>query len=435
MLERIIKILKSQKDITGYKICETQIQSNELFFIKKNVDMDRAKSVHNFKVTVYVDFEEGDKKLTGSSATNIHPTMSDDEVAQVIKEAAFAAKFVKNPAFPLVTPAAEYQKLSQSAFAEKDFPYWMNEITKAVYQNDIYDKGGINSCEIFLEKIATRVINSEGVDVQDTKYKCMVEFITTWKEEGEEIELYRCLEFSDFDGERIAEEVRNMIVICRDRAVATKTPSLDQFPVILTRDAVGEFFGYYASKSNAVSIYNQSSSWKVGDRLQSTEIKGDLITMSLDPFLENSCHSGGFDSDGYALTPVTIIEQGELKRYSADLRYAHYLDVAATGAIANVVVKGGRQSVEELQQEPHLMVGAFSDFRVNPMTGDFCGEIRLAWYYDGEKTIPVTGGSISGNIGELHQELSLSRELQRDKNFEGPAMIKLNKVTVAGVTE
>lgn len=435
MLERIKKILKSQKDITGFKICETQTQSNELFFIKKNVDMDRAKRVHNYKVTVYIDFKEGEKLFTGSSATTIHPTMTDREVEEAIKETAFAARFVKNPEYPLVTPDTENRELAQSTFAGEDLPYWMNEITKAVYQNDIYDKGGINSCEIFLEKTDTRVVNSEGVDVHDTKYKSMVEFITTWKEEGEEIELYRRLEFSDFETELIAEEVKSMITICRDRAIAARTPSLNTFPVILTRDAVREFLGYYASKSNALSVYNKSSSWMVGDPIQGSEVKGDLITMTLDPFLKNSCHSGGFDADGYRLSPVTIIEQGELKGYAADLRYAHYLKVAATGAITNMVVKGGSRSAEELQREPHLKVGAFSDFSVNYMTGDFCGEIRLAWYYDGVKTIPVTGGSISGNIGELHHELYLSRELQRDNNFEGPSMLKLKKVTIAGVTE
>ena len=47
--------------------------------------------------------------------------------------------------------------------------------------------------------------------------------------------------------------------------------------------------------------------------------------------------------------------------------------------------------------------------------------------------IPVTGGSISGNINELQNELFLSKELQKDNKFEGPKVIKLLNVTVAGI--
>jgi len=433
MLERIRKILINQNDITGFKICETTVQSNELFFVKKNVDMDRAKSVHYFKVTVYIDSEENGSKFTGSSTTNIHPTMSDAQIEEAIKETAFAAKFVKNPYFPLTKPATSYETAPESSFAKENLPYWLNMITKAIYKNDIYDKGGINSCEIFLNKIETRIVNSEGIDVHSVEYKCIVEFITTWKEDGEEIELYRCINCSDFDEDLFAEEVKNMITTCREKAVAGNTPALQTFPVILTREAVRDFFSYYTSKSNASSIYNQFSTWNLGEMIQGDQVKGDLITVTLDPFLKNSTDSSGFDSDGVALFPVTIIEKGELKRYEADTRYAHYLGVAPTGSIRNVVVNGGCKTAEELQQEPHLKTVAFSDFFVDELTGDFCGEIRLAWYYDGKSTIPVSGGSISGNINKLHHELYLSKELWRDNNFEGPLMVKLLNVTIAGI--
>ena len=54
---------------------------------------------------------------------------------------------------------------------------------------------------------------------------CMIEFITTWKEEGEEVELYRCLNFSDLDAEGLSQEVQNMINICKEKAIAKSTPS------------------------------------------------------------------------------------------------------------------------------------------------------------------------------------------------------------------
>jgi PmbA protein len=433
MLEQIKNILMNHKDISGYKIRETQTQSNELFFIKKNVDMDRAKNVHHYNVTVYVDFIEEGVKYKGSSTTSIHPTMNENEIEKSILEAAFAAGFVKNPYYPMVLPVSSRTALPESNFAKESLPYWMNEITKAIYKNDIYEKGGINSCEIFLDKTVTRIVNSEGVDVSEEGYRCMVEFITTWKEEGEEIELYRCIDCSDFDAELLADEVKNMINICKEKAIAGNTPALKTSSVILTREAVKDFFAYYYSKSNASSVYNQASTWKVGDEVQGDKAKGDRITLTLDPFMKNSTNSEAFDSEGFSVKPVKIIDQGELKQYAADTRYAYYLGVAPTGNIGNVVIESGSRTIDELKKEPYLMTAAFSDFSVDTMTGDFCGEIRLAWYYDGKTTLPVTGGSITGNIDNLQHELYLSKERQKDNNFEGPAMVLLKNVTVAGI--
>ncbi|MHB8128311.1 MAG: metallopeptidase TldD-related protein [Mobilitalea sp.] len=433
MLDRIKQILINQKNIDDYLICENKIEANELFFIKKNVDMDRAKSVHHYKVTVYIDYEEAGSKYKGSSSTNIYPTMSDAEIKKAIDEVAFAAKFVKNPHYPLVMLSNTYQSMEESNFSKQCLPYWMNEITKAIYKNDIYEKGGINSCEIFLDKITTRIVNSEGVDVQTVGYKCMIEFVTTWKEDSEEIELYRCINCSDFDAEVFAEEVKNMITICKEKAIAKNTPVLKKIPVLLTKEAVKGFFSYYYAKSNASSVYNQTSTWKVGDLIQGEEVKGDLITMTLDPFMKNSTDSRSFDGDGFPLEKVTIIDKGVLERYAADTRHAHYLEVAPTGAIHNIIVNSGKYTVAELKKEPHLEAAAFSDFTVDELTGDFCGEIRLAWYFDGVITLPVTGGSITGNIDELHNELYLSEELQKDNDFEGPKAVKLLNATVAGI--
>lgn len=432
MLDRIKKILKANKEISGYVISETMVESNELYFIKKNVDMDRAKSVRHYKVTVYIDFEENGTRYMGSSKTEIHPTMSGAEVRKAIDAIAFAAKFVKNPYYPLAKPAASYRKTESSNFSRESIPYSMNEITKAVYAKDKYEKGGINSCEVFLNRVYTHVMNSECVDADSTDYEGMVEFITSWKEEGEEIELYKCLEFSEFSPELLTEEVDDMVTICKEKAVATNTPAIGKSAVILTREAVKEIFGYYYTQGSGSTVYNQYSTWKVGDMVQGEEVKGDRITLTLDPFMKNSTFSRGFDEDGLALAPVTILENGVLKRYVANTRYAHYLNVGPTGMIRNMRVNGGRYMMDELKKGRYMEIAAFSDFSVDDITGDFGGEIRLAWYHDGEKTITLTGGAISGNLKELQQELYLSKELQKDNNFEGPSAVKLLGVNVGG---
>lgn len=433
MLDRIIRLIEVNKNIDGYKIVENKVESSELFFIKKSLDMDRAKNVHNFLVTVYKDFEEDGNKYKGSSTTHIHPTMNDEEIEKTLNDGVFAARFVKNPYYPLVKDKHVKGTTESSSFAGESLPYWMNEITKAIYKNDIHQKGGINSCEIFLNKVYTHIVNSEGIDAESENYEGVVEFITTWKEDKEEVELFRCIKFSEFEPEALAKEVEEMITICREKAVAKNTPLLQKCPVILTDEAVKKFFSFYHYKSSASAVYSKGSTWKVGDRVQGDNVKGDLVNMSLDPFMKNSTLSGSFDEDGFPLEAVSIIEEGVLKKYMANMRYAHYLDIEATGSINNIIVTGGSKTVEELKDGPYLEAAAFSDFSVDTMTGDFGGEIRLARYFDGKNIIPVTGGSISGNINELHGEIFLSREIQKENNFEGPKAIKLMNVTIAGV--
>lgn len=433
MLDRIISILNSKKDvISGYVIMETMTEASELFFIRRNVDMDRAKRVHHYSVTVYIDFEDNGTSYKGSSTTKLHPTMSEEELRKAVEDAAFAAKFAKNPYYPLVKPSS-CRKTETGSFSEESLPYYMNLLTEAVYKNDRFEKGGINSCEIFLNRIYTHVVNSEGVDEDTVTYSGMVEFITTWKEEGEEIELYKCLNFSEFEPDTITAEVDEMIRLCREKAVAKQTPSLGKAAVLLTRDAVKDFFSYYCSKSNASSVYNHSSTWQIGDAIQGEDVKGDRITLKLDPYLVGSTYSKGFDEDGFPVKPVTILENGVLKRYIANTRYAHYLAVEPTGSIRNMVVSPGSRTISELKQEPYFEVAAFSDFNVDPVTGDFGGEVRLAWYYDGERTIPLTGGAVTGNINELHRELYLSAELQKDNYYEGPAAVKIMNMNVSGL--
>ncbi|MDR3596738.1 metallopeptidase TldD-related protein [Clostridium sp.] len=433
MLDKIKQILKDNKNINGYKIVENEVEAIELFFIKKNVDMDRAKDVQHFKVTVYKDIEENGEKYKGLATTNIHPTMSNEEIDKAINEALFAAQYAKNPYYPLVKPVSKYKSMAPSEFSKENLHYWINEVTKAVYINDNYEKGGINSCEIFLNKVYTHIVNSEGVDAESLGYECMVEFITTWQEDGEEVELYKCLNFSELDVEGVAREVENMIKICRDKAIAKSTPSVEKASVLFTGKSVQDLFSFYYSKSSAIAIYKNESTWKVGDKIQGEEVKGDLITMTLDPFMKNSTCSASFDGDGFPLELVTIVENGVLKRYIADNRYAHYLNVEPTGSINNIVVSSGSKTIEELKAEPYIEAAAFSDFTMDELTGDFCGEIRLAWYFDGKDTIPVTGGSISGNINELQNQMFLSKEIEKHNNFEGPKVVKLLNVTVAGV--
>ena len=85
-----------------------------------------------------------------------------------------------------------------------------------------------------------------------------------------------------------------------------------------------------------------------------------------------------------------------------------------------------------MKKEPYLNIVNFSDFQLNEMNGSFGGEIRLAFLFDGEKVTPVTGGSINGNFIELQKNARISKETQKQLDYEGPYAICFENINVAG---
>ena len=434
MVDRIItllekgRLLENDNSISGYKITEIDKTSDEFFFITKNLDMNRAKDVCLYEVTVYKNFEEGGKKYTGSSTVTIHPTMNDNEIETVLKDASFAAGLVKNEYYPLAKPDNKGLRSSQELLPENV----AGDVADAAFKADHYTDGRINSAELFVNREDIRIINSNGVDVSYKKSSVDLEFVAEWKKGSSSVEQYRFLTFSRFNAEKVTEEVDKYLNMSRERAEAQPTPSLKNIPVLLTGAPVKTFFSYYYSQTNAEYIYNHFSTAKQGESIQGDLVKGDSITMSLIPLLEGSTKSSPYDGDGYSLSEVTVIKDGKVERLWGDVRHSYYLGIEPTGSIGNFKIEPGSKSIEEMKSQPYLELLSFSDFQMDDTTGDFAGEIRLGRYFDGTKTYPVTGGSISGNIRQVQENMYFSRETVQENSFLGPKTIQLFNVSLAG---
>ena len=69
-----------------------------------------------------------------------------------------------------------------------------------------------------------------------------------------------------------------------------------------------------------------------------------------------------------------------------------------------------------------LQVDLFNDY--------IGGEIRLATYRDGEKSIPVTGISITGSLKQVLSSIRLSSDLSVCDGYTGPAKAILENVKI-----
>jgi predicted Zn-dependent protease len=58
------------------------------------------------------------------------------------------------------------------------------------------------------------------------------------------------------------------------------------------------------------------------------------------------------------------------------------------------------------------------------------GEVRLAYYCDGGKTVPVTGVSVSGKLSEVLESIRFSRETGIYNGYCGPCKAILQNMNI-----
>ncbi len=431
MIGRIREILK-KSGIDQWTLMETESSAGEYFFIHRDMDMFRKKKVTKYSLTVFNDHEGQEKKYRGSATITLDSGMEAEELRKKIEDAYFAASFVKNPWYPLSPAVKGSFAPGRTRLNEEDRTPLVKDITESLFRPDSHDKGGINSFEIFLNRQAIRFLSSEGSDCSFEKTSGDIELICDWKENDMSVELYNMFSFADFSASLIEDECRRQIENCRLRASASPAQKIENIPVILGEEAVREMIGFYRTHSNVKALYEGTARGKKGEIFQGSDIRGDLIDMTLVPTLPGSPESAPIDRDGMLLKEVRIFEKGRLVNLHGPVQYASYMDEEPRGSYGNTVVACGSGSVEEWRVKPHIEILAFSDFQMDAVTGDFGGEVRLAKYYDGKEVRALTGASLSACLFDVHKEIYLSREKLEKENYSGPRYIMFPGATLAG---
>lgn len=423
MLENILSALK-ENNIAVYLIRETKKETVELFFIKKNLDMRRMKKVHDYEVTVYRDYDVDGTTMRGSSVVGIYHGMTKEDISSTLKNAYYAASFVKNPYYPL--PKGQKKDLIQmsSSLSHHTMEENISKMTEALFAEDQDTNVFINSAEIFITKIMNHIINSEGVDVSYSKDTVSGEFVVQCIE-PQDVETYQNFSYDNLNTEELKEKVKEVLQITKDRALATSTPAAGDYNVILTGDYIKTLLSYYTGRSASYMIYPKYSNYTVGMNVQGENVVGDSLNLTLkakEPYSE----------EGIPMVDRPLITNGALNVIHGGSRFAHYLNIEPTGNYHSFSLPAGEKSFDELKSGKYLHVVNFSDFQMDSYSGHFGGEIRLAYLFDGDNVTPVTGGSINGSILEAGKDLTFSKEMQVQDGYEGPFAVLLKNVSVAG---
>jgi PmbA protein len=168
------------------------------------------------------------------------------------------------------------------------------------------------------------------------------------------------------------------------------------------------------------------------------------ISMYDDPLLKKANGSVRWDAEGTPTRRVDFIREGILETFAYDLKTAYRFGKTSTASAIrggfgglpsighhNFVVDGKRNEVsDERVVYIHNVVGAHT---ANPMSGEFSVELSNAfWMEGGVFETPIRSAMLTGNVFDLHHNISgLSKDSRAIGSMILPS-IKINKQRIIG---
>ena len=410
----MIAALKANAQVSDYKINLTAKESYECFYVKGRLETVRCTETCDKVVTVYVDHDG----FKGDSQFYVYPSTTEAELSELIEKAVQKASLLNNKMYTLPEKeTGEYEV--ESNFSAYTQAALAGKIADCGFAANTVENADLNSVEVFVNRYTDTVVNSRGICKTQVRYDAMVEAIPTYNGEAESVELYQQYNFSTFDTEAVKQEISQKLQEVKARASAVKPDFSLDCKVILNTQELGELFGTLCRELNFATVYAHAGVFHKGDAIQENPT-GDKITITMAGAVPGNIRSAHFDSDGMTLQDRTIVEEGKAVAYYGANRFGQYLEETPTGNLRCIQVTPGSACAKCLSEGPYLEVLSMSGLQVDTFTDYIGGEIRLAYYYDGEKITPFTGISITGSLKQVLASIRLSCETAVDNGYTGP---------------
>ncbi|MBQ7327026.1 MAG: hypothetical protein IJW93_06095 [Clostridia bacterium] len=423
MRNRVIDILKNTDGISDWRVLSTRTESTQLFFVHNSLETVRSTDTTDVKVTVYL-LHDG---AMGEATFSVYSSYDDERIAEEIEKARKKASIISNK--PYTIPENEQgEYATASNFTNYTPVYLAGKISDACFDADDMEGGSINALEIFVYKDTVSVTNSRGIIKTQIKHRAMVEAIPTFTA-GESVELYEQYNFTEFDRDRVRDEIAVKMREVKDRYEAKAPEKKLCCPVLLGAPELESLFYNFAYNLNFSAVYQHSNAFSVGDDIQK-DAKGDRFSVTMCGAVKGSVSSSAFDADGYTLTDRKIIEDGRAVALFGGVRYAQYLGEVATGNLGCISVERGSLTDYEKRAAPYFRCASMSGLQVDIYNDYIGGEVRLGYYFDGEKEIPVTGISISGKLSDAIANMRLSNETVTYESYTGPKCALLGGIEI-----
>ena len=423
-MNTIVKLLQANSAVSDYKINIHRKETCELFYIHGKLETVRRADNCEKEVTVYVD-HDGCK---GDAQFYVYPSTTEEQLTQRINEAVKKALLISNKAYSL--PQAQTGEYTvESNFSSYEAADLAAMVSDAVFAANTLAGASLNSVEVFINKHTETVLNSRGLHETQQRYDAMVEAIPTFNGAEQSVELYEQYNFSQFDKDGITAEIAGKLqeVKLRFEAVTPDFPL--NCKIVLNKLELSELFWNIADDLNYSSVYSHSNLRSKGDFVQKDPV-GDKISITMFGQIPGCVGSSRFDNDGLALDSIRLVQDSQVINYYGSNRFGQYLEENPTGMLRCLSVDTGSADEAAFSAEPLLEIISMSGLQVDFYSDYIGGEIRLAYYHDGSKIIPVTGVSISGSLDEVLKDIRLSCKSGIYDNYQGPEKAILDHLKI-----
>ena len=423
-MNTIIKQLQANSKVSDYKINIHRKETCELFYILGKLETVRRTDNCEKEVTVYVDHDG----FKGDAQFYVYPSTTEEQISASISEAVDKANLINNQPYSL--PQCETGEYTvESNFSDYEAADLASRISDAVFEANTIAGASLNSVEIFINKHTETVLNSRGLHKTQQRYDAMVEAIPTFNSAEQSVELYEQYNFSEFNKANITKEIAGKLQEAKQRHEAITPDFPLNCKVVLNKLELSELFWNIAEDLGYGSVYSHSNLRSKGDFIQK-DPTGDKIGITMFGQIPGCIRSSKFDSDGLSLDSIRLVEESKVINYYGSNRYGQYLKEIPTGNLRCLSVDPGSATESNFTAEPYLEVISMSGLQVDFYNDYIGGEIRLAYYHDGSKMIPVTGVSISGTLTEVLQNIRLSQNTGIYDGYCGPEKALLDHLKI-----
>ncbi|HEY7355221.1 MAG TPA: metallopeptidase TldD-related protein [Ktedonobacterales bacterium] len=441
-LEIVAQALERQAGISDWQAQRLTRRSAQRFLISNQIETQRLVATEQMQACIYNDHPAHTAQARGATSRILLPEEIADQahLQHALEEAVFIAGLTDNPPYTLPTPPmAGYSAVAtvDAALAASDEARLaaLSELSERLQAAVAAEPGiRLSSVELFVtaDEITLRSSRDIAVSRSETEIFCdLVLLASDGTQTAEYHVMPRRRRLADLN---IEEVVQRAAPYARDSLRAI-TPSTHEGPVIISGEALVDLFSPLIFHTSARAAYQSLSCFALGAPIcGDTSIQGDRLTFISNALLPFGQASAPFSDEGLPGERVVLIEDHHLRAWWAEQRYADYLNIRPTGSFANIEIPPGIHAVQDLLEDKesvyHLV--AFSWLNPDELTGDFVAEIKLGYRVERGQTIPIKGGSLSGNLFEALAQVRFSRETQFTGSYTGPQALRFERLTIAG---
>jgi PmbA protein len=214
---------------------------------------------------------------------------------------------------------------------------------------------------------------------------------------------------------------------------AKKIPS-GNFPVVFEPSVASSIFGFFAACISGSNIYLNRSylTNKLNEKIASSKLT----------IIDNGRIKGGigsipFDSDGTPTSKNLIVENGVLKNYLLGVYSARKLGLKSTGNASgptNFIIQPSDYTQEDLVKsiDKGILITNLIGQGTDTTTGDISKGAFGIMIENGELTYPVAEITISGNLGDILNNIEMvANNAENVRLIQAPAT-KIKEISVSG---